>query len=237
MKVFEDEDGTVKDLKGNEPQSTQSECKPREKSIVRNSKGNLEEFEQDNLENSGREQFFWHYPHSELPIRDVTQKTEPHIEIGAENYLRPCIQPNVRGFCHSREKYLFLCTTCKNRKASKFFGKRFVIGYIKKRFWKNMGDRLAVIGDMYIVPFNEKLEYGTLGFSRNRGMQIFGIKGTQKLVALIESHENIRKKCMKEMTKVEIKERECGSNIPVDMECLSLKNRCLFKSNCLRRKF
>lgn len=41
-----------------------------------------------NLKDIGREQFFWHYPKSTLPIRNITKKTEPHIEIGAENYLR-----------------------------------------------------------------------------------------------------------------------------------------------------
>jgi len=45
----------------------------------------------DDLEDSGREQFFWHYSKSKLPIRDIIRKTEPHIEVGAENYLKPFI--------------------------------------------------------------------------------------------------------------------------------------------------
>ncbi|KKN43011.1 hypothetical protein LCGC14_0707370, partial [marine sediment metagenome] len=47
----------------------------------------------ENLEDKGRLQYFFHSPSSELPIRDVLDeqkkghKTEPHIEIGAENYI------------------------------------------------------------------------------------------------------------------------------------------------------
>jgi hypothetical protein len=52
------------------------------------------------LEEKGRLQFFFHSPSSELPIRDILNehgkghKTEPHIEIGAENYINCCYQSN-----------------------------------------------------------------------------------------------------------------------------------------------
>lgn len=185
----------------------------------------------------GREQFFWHYARSTLPIRDITKKTEPHIEIGAENYLRPCIQPNVKGFCHSMEKYMFLCTTCKNREVDEgqYFGKRLIVGYIKKGICKNMDGRLAVIGDTYITPFDKELEYERLEFNRSRGMQRFGKEDVEKLLKLIHSHENIRIDCVKEILKKEREARRIGQNIPIDVECLG--DECKFRDNlCLRRK-
>jgi len=50
----------------------------------------------------GMVQYFYHLPSSKLPIRDVLNeqgkghKTEPHIEIGAENF---CAE------CHARAKW------------------------------------------------------------------------------------------------------------------------------------
>lgn len=74
----------------------------------------------ENLEEKGRLQYFFHSPSSKLPIRDVLNeqkrgyKTEPHIEIGAENYINRCYQSNnIMPFLKSKGKYLFLFTTCK----------------------------------------------------------------------------------------------------------------------------
>jgi hypothetical protein len=203
--------------------STKTKCKP-EVCVL------------DALEDTGREQFFWHYPLSELPIRDITQKTEPHIEIGAENYLRPCLQPNVRGFCRSREKYLFLCTTCKNQRVGNgdFVRKRFVVGYIKKENCIRMDCRWAAVGEVYMVPFNEKLSYDTLGFNRSRGMQGFGRMETEKLLGLIHSHRNIVKDCIKEMREKEDEARRERVSLPIDEECLG--KECTLQGKCLRKK-
>lgn len=215
-----------------------SKCRRKtcKRSSIKTRRLNPSECIVDNLEDIGREQFFRHYPYSELPIRDITEKPEPHIEIGAENYLVCCYQSNIRGFCHSHEKYLFLCTTCKNRGAGerKFLGKRFVVGYIKKKACKDMGDRLAVIGDTYIVPFDKKLNYDSLGFSRGIYMQKFSIQDTKMLLRLINSHENVVNKCVEEMIEKEGKERERGKGVAIDSKCL--KNRCKFRNQCLRRK-
>jgi hypothetical protein len=212
-------------------QITKSECKPNQSLHKRSVGQNSEESVTNNLEEIGREQFFQHYPKSSLPIRDITQKTEPHIEIGAENYLRECIQPNIRGFCHNPEKYLFLCTTCKNKEVEngKFFGKRFVVGYIKKKSCKKMDEhRLAVIGKPYLVPFDGDLEYEKLKLKRSRAMQRFDEKETQKLLGLIHQHGDITADCVKKMIDME-KEKEIGQE-----ECL--EGKCEFKNNCLRRK-
>jgi len=189
-----------------------------------------------NLENRGREQFFWHYPGSRLPIRDVINKTEPHVEIGAENYLRPCLPPNIRGFCHSKEKYLFLCTTCNNHEVGegRYFGRRFVVGYITKECCRNMGDRCAVIGKSHMVSFDERLSYDKLGFSRSRGMRRLGIKETTKLLELIRSERNLRERYVREMIKKEAEARKNKNKIPLDSECLGSK--CKFRNKCLRHK-
>lgn len=231
---------------GCRPETTKSRCKSGKKPNKRSKK----ECVLDNLKDIGREQFFRHYAKSTLPIRDIAGskkdkcgearyrgKTEPHIEIGAENYLRTCIQPNIRGFCNNPEKYLFLCTTCKNREVGKgkFLGKRFVVGYIEKKGWKKMGDaHLAVMGKTYMVPFDKKLEYMKLEFKRSSGMQRFNEEYTKKLLRLIHLHENIIADCVKEMIENEKDERQRGKDIPIDNECL--KERCEFRDNCIRRK-
>ena len=189
-----------------------------------------------NFEDNGRKQFFYHYPYSELPIRDITSKTEPHIEIGSENYLRCCIQRNTRGFCNSNERYLFLCTRCENRKLREFFGKRFVIGYIEKKIWQKMNNnQLAIIGKTYLVPFVSELDYKKLGFMGRSYAKKFNKKETRKLLKLIHSHKNITNRYIKEMIEKEKNERKKGEAVPIDNECL--KYACEFKSICLRRKF
>jgi len=97
-----------------------------------------------NLREKGRLQYFYHSPSSELPVRDVLgeqkakgksvgQKTEPHIEIGAENYINCCYQrKNIVPFLKSEEKYLFLFTTCKCQNLKVHYGEKFVVGYIIK---------------------------------------------------------------------------------------------------------
>jgi hypothetical protein len=194
----------------------------------------------DDLEDIGREQFFYHYSKSQLPIRKIAAKkiknakTEPHIEIGAENYLRPCIPNNVRDFCYSREKYLFLCTTCENRELGEgYLHHRFVVGYIKKENCKDMENRCAVFGETYIIPFDKKLDYEKLGFKRIRPMQRFNSKQTRKLLELIHSHGNIRGSCIEEMIKQEAIARENGMKIPIDEECL--EDECTLKNKCLRK--
>lgn len=226
--------------------STKSRCKHGKGLNIRGSEQKSEECIPDNprYKYIGREQFFWHYPKSKLPIRDITEKTEPHIEIGAENYLRTCIQRNIRSFCHNPEKYLFLCTTCKNREVGggEFSGKRFVVGYIEKKKrngCRNIDNRLAVIGKTcIIVPFDKKLEYGKLRFKRSRAMRRFNKKDGEKLLKIIKTHKNIRRKCVNEMRK---KEREYykkyNKKLPIDKKyggCL--QNGCEFKHKCFRRK-
>jgi hypothetical protein len=69
-------------------------------SRTRGSENFSDRFVFEGLEERGRLQFFFHSHSSELHIRDVLNeqkrgyKTEPHIEIGAENYIFCCYQSN-----------------------------------------------------------------------------------------------------------------------------------------------
>ncbi len=186
----------------------------------------------------GREHYFRHYSYSQMPIRDITAKTEPHIEIGAENYLRCCYQPNIERFLKSQDKYLFLCTTCCNREINDgwAYGKRFIIGFIKKGISKDMGTHSAAMGDTYIVKFDESLEYGHLGIKRSRGMQRFNDIQTKRILETVCSLPNILIDCIDEMIRMEIKERNNGRVIPIDNECMGAMGICEYQSQCLRKK-
>ena len=95
----------------------------------------------NNTRNKGMVQYFYHSPSSKFPIRDVLNeqrkgyKTEPHIEIGAENFCVECYQNNIKKFVERKLNYLFLITTCKNKEVNRKYGKdtnQFIVGYIKK---------------------------------------------------------------------------------------------------------
>ena len=115
----------------------------------------------DQLEEKGRLQFFFHSPESELPIRDVTneqgkgQKTEPYLEAQAENFCSECYQKNnILPFLKSRERYLFLQTTCRNP-SMEASGKRFVVGYLEKELALDMGSHIAVKGPISLYSFDD----------------------------------------------------------------------------------
>jgi hypothetical protein len=116
------------------------------------------------LDETGRLHYFYHSPSSVLPIRDVLNelghdyKTEPYLEKQAENYCCECMQPNIRGFLRSREKYLFLVTKCMRREI-KYFGAHYIVGYLQKSKtqgyeWRP-GGFCAVRGDMRIYSFQD----------------------------------------------------------------------------------
>jgi len=196
-----------------------------------------------NLEDIGRDQFFHHYKKSQFPIRDITNKTEPHIEISAENHLRKCFQNSIKGFCKSKEKYLFLCTTVKNKEVGngKFFGKRFIVGYIKKtkyeiREYNSSKKKYTVFGEICLVPFNQRLNYDDLKLNRSRSPQKFDKETTTNILNIIHSHNNnnVKDDCLEEMIKEEKAARGEGISIPNDLECL--KEKCNHFKECLRRK-
>lgn len=201
----------------------------------------IETFYPKNLEDIGRDQFFHHYKKSQLPIRNILDKTEPHIEIEAENYLRNCLQKSIRSFCKSKEKYLFLCTTNENKKIGngKFINKRFVVGYLKKTHYTiceyiSAVKRYTIFGDIYLVPFTQELNYDNLKLNRPRAPQPFDKEITSKVLDIIHSNDNILDDCLDEMIKQEAAARLDGKIIPNDIECL--EKSCFHYNDCYRRK-
>jgi hypothetical protein len=163
-----------------------------------------------------------HYPKSDLPIRDIRKKPEPHIEIGAENYVRECLQPNIRAFCNNHEGYLFLTTRNENGK--------FIVGYICRnqdiKIKKGKKEWTAVKGKAYLVNFEDTLRLKRFGFKENvRGQYKLDKSKTKEILKLIHKHKNIIKDCIKEMEKCETKEKK-------KYKCLW--NKCKFKEECLR---
>ncbi|MCJ7505557.1 hypothetical protein MUP05_03675 [Candidatus Bathyarchaeota archaeon] len=144
-------------------------------------------FRLEDLKEKGMLQYFYHSPSSELPIRDVLgeykirrkgrvrsvgKKTEPHIEIGAENYLNDCCQPNIKRFLRSDAKYLFLLATCRKKEMKDYFGDQFVVGYMIKEDWgyrkgKRKGS-VFVKGKTRLYEFRDSMPSKKL-FGKNLG--------------------------------------------------------------------
>jgi hypothetical protein len=191
---------------------------------------------QRELEDTGWVQVFGHFANSRLPIRDVRRETEPHIEVGATNYVKRSARTNYRSFCHSPSRYLFLTTTCKNCAAGKgrFLGKRFVVGYIQRIMCVARQNHWSVFGKVWIVPFDARLELGVLGLSARR--QRFDKTETRRLVRLLQARPNIRDECVKEMLRVEELERAQGHAVVADKVCMDKKGECILADKCRRKK-
>jgi len=225
--------------------STQKEIK---------SKINEVKFHPDNLVETGMIQYFYHSPSSKLPIRDVLNelkqghKTEPHIEIGAENFLNPCYQPNIKKFAHSKDKYLFLITTCRNKEINEVFGKnktnQFIVGYIiKNRILKIDEKRYCIKGQTFIYSFHDSISVKDLfgknfAQSENKGKNLSLMRDvfidnqkTSDILIHFKNRTNILKKCIKGI--IELDQRN-----PNDKKtCRVLRGlECDFKEECMRWK-
>jgi hypothetical protein len=188
------------------------------------------------LDDRGRVQFFNHHHGSLLPIRDVRRETEPHIEVGAANYVKPCAQTDYRSFCLSPERYLFLTTVCRNCAAGKgrFINRRFVVGYIRRVMCFANHGRWSVFGPVRLVQFDAALEYGRLGLSSRK--QRFAPAESRRLVKLLNARTNVRDRCVKEMLRIEELERAAGHSVIADEVCLDKKGECVLRNKCLRKR-
>lgn len=218
------------------------------------SKKIVEEFPSQNFQEKGRLQFFFHSPSSELPVRDVRNeqkkghKTEPHIEIGAENYIYCCYQSNnIIPFLKSNERYLFLFTTCKNKKLDNYYGKRFVVGYIVRQPYispircdcselircgfidcENCEEQqhYAVRGEVKIFSFKDAYPLKRL-FPTHKNIQNIRIKclseiETERLLKHFKDKDNILSNCIEEINRLDKYNRTCqGKNCKYyQKECL-----------------
>ena len=162
-----------------------------------------------NLDETGRLHYFYHSPSSDLPVRDILDelgegyKTEPHLEMNAENYCGKCMQPNIKGFLQSGEKYLFLATRCM-RKESTHFRKLYVVGYLLKQHYElRRGRFYAVFGDTRLYKFDDAypLHPPTANFRHfdrklNHGKTI-------DILEYFDEKKDIFGKCLKEVRKLQ----------------------------------
>jgi len=200
---------------------------------------------QDSLKEKGRLQFFYHSKSSQLPIRDVRDehgqgpKTEPHIEIGAENYLNPCVQSSINSFAKSDEKYLFLFTNCSNCDLPDYKNKRFIVGYIVKEIVGETRKKLKsgcnttnskpftfVKGKTYLFKFKDALSFEELKLKKFRASKLLDVSTTQKILLHFKGKTNVINECVDEIKRLD----------PDNITCYKDKSgfQCNFENECLR---
>lgn len=188
---------------------------------------------------SGRLQYFFHSPSSKLPIRDVRNeqrqgfKTEPHIEIGAENYWNCCYQSNnIIPMINNNEGYLFLMTTCRNWALGNLYGLKLIVGYIKvKQHWlvKNpdRGERhYFVKGPVFLYHFKDSIPITRISYSKWTRTMLVSAEDTETILAHFKNKKNILKDCVREIRRLD----------QDNLTCLrKLQNaNCAFSKDCLR---
>ena len=162
------------------------------------------------LDETGRLHYFYHSPSSVLPIRDVLNeqgqgyKTEPYLEKQAENYCGECMQPNIRGFLRSREKYLFLVTKCMRREI-KHFRTHYIVAYLQKSKahgyeWRP-GGFYAALGDLKIYSFEDSYPLESMD-----NFRWFPRKANERMTARILDHlgdgRSILTSCLSELERL-----------------------------------
>lgn len=190
------------------------------------------------LTDTGRLHFFYHSPSSTLPVRDVLgeqgqgAKSEPHIEKSAENYCACCYQRNILGLLRSREKYLFLFTTCKAKDSSMrcYRGQRFVVGYmVKEKALPRRNRRCkwwAVKGATRLYSFADAFPLSRLvKGSRSTHLRLMKLDETEtkKLLCHFKGCRNRLKACIAEVKRLGAKPRTRGLSCN---EAPSCKSHC-----------
>lgn len=168
----------------------------------------------DDFEDLGYTQFFYTQKDSNLPIRDVMNthnkgfKTEPFIEMKAENFCSKCYQTNINSFTKKLDRrYLFLITNTRDSVVEDEFGrKRWIVGYIEKQRGLALNGRTAVQGPIKLVSFEDAVGLDEInadtGFRSNKKLDE---DQTNKLIDKLEDAENIYDQCLEEVKRMEKK--------------------------------
>ncbi len=206
----------------------------RRKKIGEEKMSVTQKINQETLKEKGRLKFFYHCPDSKLPIRNVLEgkkngeKTEPHIEIGTENYLNCCYQDYLKTAIEDKEKYIFWMTTCENFTLPEF-NERLIVGYLILQQSKKVAqDRFFFKGKPFIFDFKDALPVKDLGYTAKPRMQTVNELNTKKILAHFEGKENIINECIEE---IKIKD-------PKNITCYRVTSNfeCNYKDECLRWK-
>ncbi|MBS1515469.1 MAG: hypothetical protein JSS63_10570 [Bacteroidetes bacterium] len=162
----------------------------------------------ENLKEKGRIKFFFHSPHSSLPIRDIhLGKTEPHIEKNAENYCSRCYQnETIQPFLISDEKYLFLFTTNRDSK-SPYNNYRYIVGYLEKQNYKKIEENhYSVIGKINLYNFKDAFPLIDIVLKKDkvRNYRVLKIDTdkTTKILEHFKTKTNIYDSCLEEIIRL-----------------------------------
>ena len=193
------------------------------------------------LKEKGRLQFFYHSPSSEYPIRDILDeqkegaKTEPHIEIGAENYWSDCLQDeSILPLINNNEKYLFLMTTCRNKKLRSFNGNRYIVGYIERVIvGTNCRDESGkevyfVKGNTQLYSFKDSISTESMGFYKFTRVQSSNEEQTRKILCHFKDRKNIYEDCVREIIRLDKENKTCIMH--------SKGIYCMYQNECIRWK-
>lgn len=187
---------------------------------------------------AGMVQYFYSSPDSELPVRDVANKqgagfkTEPHLENGSENFLKACTQNNIRYAINNGVDTLFLVTRCANRALKDFFGKQYIVGYLRikeviPRENSEGREFFAVRGDTRIVSYKDAipvLDEFDAHFSRPRinSHGKLDARQTARLRRRLDRKPNIINACIREIVRLDTAGKTC------------IGQACEFAKQCLR---
>jgi len=195
---------------------------------------NTNEMNQDNLVEKGRLKFFYHYSKSELPIRNVYAKgknglkTEPHIEIGVENYWNRCYQDYLQNAIVNNEKYIFWMTTCRNRELPEH-KKRMIVGYLVLQESKEIAeDRSFFKGKAHLFSFEDSIQVKDLGYTEFPRKKLVDEENTKKILKHFKDKQNIVEECVKEIKSKDPENKTCHR--------ITKGVDCQFKDECLRWK-
>jgi len=184
-------------------------------------------------------QYYFSDPLSKLPIRDVNNrckqgiKTEPHLEIGAENYIKKCTQGKISNAVKTGVEYLFLVTKCRNKQLKDFYDKQFIVGYIKiqkiiDRVSKDGEKFIAISGESKIVDYKDAISIPEIIHrNMNRGDLSKKIEKEQvdTFLSQLKNKNDITQSWVDEVDKIDENKKTC----------LGVLN-CQFSSFCLRNK-
>lgn len=178
--------------------------------------------------------FFYHYPNSKLPIRNVSEKginglkTEPHIEIGVENYLNCCYQEYLQDAIDDKEKYIFWMNTCENPELPEY-KKRMIVGYLVLQLSKEIAeDRSFYKGKAHIFSFEDSLQVKDLGYFAKPRKKLVDEENTKKILTHFNGKKNIINECVKEIISKDPENKTCY-RVTYDFDCK-------YKDECLRWK-
>lgn len=184
----------------------------------------------------GQIQYYFSDIISLYPVRDVmnTQKsgfkTEPHIEIGAENFLKQCMQSNIIQVIKNDVKYLFLLTRCMNKNLENHFKKQYIVGYIKinesldinrdDKQWKSIKGETKIVSWDDAIPV---LDYYTRSFDRPRIGKYGKIDNimTDEFLKRFDNKKNISDLIIKEIKRLDKNNITC-----VGKECQFYNTIC-----------